>query len=145
MAAPGSAFVPHSTLPEPGSIPAKRLLVVEDDPEMRALEVMLLADEGFAVDTASNGQDALARVETTRYDAIVLDVGLPDLDGFEIARRVRTLAANRLTPLVMVTGTCDRGAWRQGFETGVAVFMQKPMTPSAFRTAVTERDLSARG
>lgn len=131
-----SAPTLHPASPEPRPASAKRLLVIEDDPEMQALEVMLLTDDGFAVDATSNGQDALAKAKTTPYDAIVLDVGLPDLDGFEIARQVQALAANRRTPLVMVTGTREPGAWRLGFQTGVVVFMQKPVTPSTFRAAV---------
>ena len=66
-----------------------RLLVVEDEPKLGALIVRALRAEGHAVDLCETGEDALWRAGSVAYDAIVLDVGLPGIDGFETCRRLR--------------------------------------------------------
>ena len=114
----------------------KTILVIEDDPDVRDFEAMVLTREGFAVETASTGSAALEQLERKTYDGIVLDVGLPEIDGVEIARRIRTLKANRRTPLIMVTGSDDPQARSEGFAAGVVVFLNKPITASSFRSAI---------
>jgi two-component system, OmpR family, response regulator len=75
-------------MPEP--IKRSRLLVVEDEPSIRELLAASLRFAGFEVDTASTGTDALRSVERVRPDLILLDVMLPDRDGFEVVRRLRS-------------------------------------------------------
>ena len=72
-----------------------RVLIVEDEPKMAGLIRRGLAGEGMAADVAANGEDALWRAEATDYDAIVLDVMLPGIDGFEVCRRLREAASGR--------------------------------------------------
>ena len=67
-----------------------RILVVEDEPKMAALVARALREEGHAADVAAQGEDALWMAQAAHYDAIVLDVMLPGLDGFEVLRRLRT-------------------------------------------------------
>ena len=67
-----------------------RVLVVEDEPKMAALVARALREEGHPADVAARGEDALWMAQAARYDAIVLDVMLPDIDGFEILRRLRS-------------------------------------------------------
>ncbi len=78
-----------------------RILVVEDEPKMAALIARALREEGHPADVASRGADALWMAEAAPYDAIVLDVMLPDVDGFEIVRRLRTRTV--WTPVLMLT------------------------------------------
>ena len=66
-----------------------RVLIVEDHVKMAGLIRRGLRKEGMAVDVAGNGEDALGRAEATEYDAIILDVMLPGIDGFEVCRRLR--------------------------------------------------------
>jgi two-component system OmpR family response regulator len=66
-----------------------RVLVVEDDHKLAAVIRRGLALEGIAADIATDGEQALVRAEATRYDVVVLDVMLPDGDGFEVCRRLR--------------------------------------------------------
>ena len=66
---------------------AMRLLVVEDEPDLLSGLVRALRREGYAVDTASDGEDGLYKAQTTNYDAVVLDVMLPRLDGCASTRR----------------------------------------------------------
>jgi CheY-like chemotaxis protein len=116
--------------------PAKTVLVIEDDPVMLRLEQSLLAKNGFAVDGAADGVKALEKVKTRRYDAVVLDIELPEMDGYEVATRIRELEMNRETPLIMVTASDDPDARKRGFGAGVMVFVKKPFTASNFHTMV---------
>ena len=78
-----------------------RILVVEDEPEMSALLTRGLTDEGLATDVAGRGEDAIWMAGSRPYDAIVLDVMLPGIDGFEVCRRLR--AAEVWSPVLMLT------------------------------------------
>jgi len=78
-----------------------RVLVVEDEPKMAALVARALREEGHATDVAGRGEDALWMAQAAPYDAIVLDVMLPDIDGFEILRRLRFRKV--WTPVLMLT------------------------------------------
>jgi two-component system, OmpR family, response regulator len=101
-----------------------RVLVVEDQAKMRALLVRGLQEGGYAVDAVPDGPSALHQATETAYDAIVLDVMLPGLDGFEVLRRLRE--AERWTPVVMLTA---RGAVRDrvhGLDGGADDYLVKP-------------------
>jgi two-component system, OmpR family, response regulator len=101
-----------------------RVLIVEDDLRMAGLVRRGLAHEGLAVDVVSNGEDALWTAGAHPYDAIVLDVMLPDLDGFETCRRLR--AAGVWTPVLMLTARDaveDRVA---GLDSGADDYLVKP-------------------
>jgi two-component system OmpR family response regulator len=78
-----------------------RVLVVEDEPRMATLLERGLRDEGYAVDIATNGTDGLWMGTENDYDAIVLDVMLPEIDGFTVCRRLR--ASERWAPVLMLT------------------------------------------
>lgn len=84
----GSGVEQYVPMPEPSK--RSRLLVVEDEPSIRELLAASLRFAGFDVDTASTGTDALRSVERERPDLILLDVMLPDRDGFEVVRRLRS-------------------------------------------------------
>ena len=116
-----------------GDSASRRILVVEDEPEVADVERNILALEGFAVDIARDGTEALERLAATRYHAIVLDAQLPGLDGYQVAARVRTLPLNRNTPIVMVTASQAPDARQRGFDLGIVGFVSKPFQPGTFR------------
>ena len=80
---------------------ATRVLVVDDEPSIRELVQTVLKYEGFEVSTAADGRSALSELERFRPDLVVLDVMLPDLDGFEVCRRLRTQGSR--VPVVFLT------------------------------------------
>ncbi len=90
-----------SGTPTAGSDPEARLLVVDDEPNIRELLSASLRYAGFAVETASDGQQALDMAETFRPDLLLLDVMMPGLDGFGVVRRLRQ--SGRHTPVVFLT------------------------------------------
>ncbi len=101
-----------------------RILVVEDDAKMATLLQRGLSTEGMATDTASAGEDAIWMATSTAYDAIVLDVMLPGIDGFETCRRLRKDGV--WTPVLMLTardGIEDRVA---GLDGGADDYLLKP-------------------
>jgi two-component system, OmpR family, response regulator len=103
-----------------------RVLIVEDELKMAALLRRGLAEEGLAVDIANSGEAALVRAQATEYDAIVLDVMLPGIDGFETCRRLR--AADTWAPVVMLTARDaieDRVA---GLDHGADDYLTKPFS-----------------
>lgn len=100
-----------------------RLLVVEDEPDLLASLAQALREEGYAVDTANNGEDGLFNAEGTEYDAIVLDVMLPGLDGWEVLRRLRQ---TRRTPVLMLTARDQSRDRVRGLDTGADDYVVKP-------------------
>jgi len=100
-----------------------RILVVEDEPDLLSSLAQALREEGYAVDTADEGEDGLFKAESWDYDAVVLDVMLPKLDGWEILKRLRQ---TKKTPVLMLTAR-DRSADRvRGLDTGADDYVVKP-------------------
>ena len=103
-----------------------RALVVEDEAKLAALLRRGLAEEGYAVDVASTGEDGVWLGREHDYDVVLLDVMLPDVDGFEVCRRLR--AADRWAPILMLTardGVQDRVA---GLDAGADDYLTKPFS-----------------
>ena len=101
-----------------------RVLVVEDDPDLSAQLAASLGREGYAVDHADDGEDAEFLGATETYDAVVLDLGLPRLDGLSVLRRWR--GAGNLMPVLILT---SRDAWHekvQGIDAGADDYLAKP-------------------
>ena len=103
-----------------------RVLVVEDELKMAGLLRRGLTEEGYAVDTASTGPEGLWAATETAYDAIILDVMLPELDGFEVCRQLRS--RGRWAPVLMLTardGVDDRVL---GLDVGADDYLTKPFS-----------------
>lgn len=101
-----------------------RVLVVEDDPTLRGNVAQALAGAGYAVDTAGDGQEALHLGAVEPYDAVVLDLGLPVIDGLSVLRRWR--AAGIATPVLVLTA---RDLWHEkvaGIDAGADDYLAKP-------------------
>lgn len=100
-----------------------RILIVEDEPDLLASLAQALREEGYAVDTAANGQDGLFSAEGTGYDAIVLDVMLPGLDGWELLKRLRK---TKKTPVLMLTARDQTRDRVKGLDSGADDYVVKP-------------------
>lgn len=109
----------------PGStLAGMRLLVVEDDPGMAALLVRGLQREGYAVDAAANGTDALWNATENDYDTVILDAMIPAPDGFEVCRRMR--AEGRWAPVLMLTARDAVADRVRGLDAGADDYLTKP-------------------
>jgi len=100
-----------------------RLLVVEDEPDLLRSLAQALREEGYAVDTAANGEDGLFNAQNTDYDAIVLDVMLPKLDGWQVLERLRQ---TKKTPVLMLTARDQSRDRVRGLDTGADDYVVKP-------------------
>ena len=101
-----------------------RVLVVEDEPKMAGLLQRGLVEEGYAVDVVATGGDAVWAATENPYDAIVLDVMLPDIDGFEVCRRLR--AGDRWAPVLMLTARDAVYDRVNGLDAGADDYLTKP-------------------
>ena len=100
-----------------------RILIVEDEPDLLRSVAQALREEGYAVDTANNGEDGLFNAESYDYDAIVLDVMQPKLDGWEILSRLRK---TKKTPVLMLTARDQTRDRVKGLDTGADDYVVKP-------------------
>jgi two-component system, OmpR family, response regulator len=100
-----------------------RILIVEDEPDLLASLARALREEGYAVDTAENGEDGLFNAESIDYDAVVLDVMLPRLDGWEVLKRLRKM---KRTPVLMLTARDASRDRVRGLDTGADDYVVKP-------------------
>lgn len=101
----------------------QRILIVDDDDEIRALLRRFLMNHGFGAETAASGTEMDARLATTTFDLIILDVMLPDEDGFSLCRRLR---ANHKVPIIMLTGATETTDRIVGLELGADDYVTKP-------------------
>jgi len=100
-----------------------RILLVEDEPDLQRALARALRDEGYAVDTADNGEDGLFNAESTDYDAIILDVMMPILDGWQVLARLRE---QKKTPVLMLTARDQSRDRVKGLDTGADDYLVKP-------------------
>ena len=107
----------------------ERILVVDDEPDLRDLVQLTLCEAGYDVDTAASGRDALAKVEQTPPDLMVLDLMLPDMPGTEVCRHLRGHAATEDLPILMLTAKSEEVDRIVGFELGADDYVTKPFSP----------------
>jgi cyclic di-GMP phosphodiesterase len=108
---------------------AGRLLIVEDDDQIRTLLAYLLGQSGYAVFTATTGEEALARRAECNPDLVLLDVHLPGRSGHDVLREIRASEDGRLLPVVMMTGWVSRQEKLDALAAGVTDFIVKPFDP----------------
>jgi len=109
----------------------KKILVVEDEETLLELESILLTSKGYSVEVAMDGKAALEAVAAMKPDLILLDIMLPNIDGFEVCRQVKTNVATRHIPIIMLTAKKSKEAFAMGEESGADWFLTKP-----FKSAV---------
>lgn len=115
---------------------AAKILVVDDSREMVLLVTEILRDSGYLTIVASNGMEALAKVETENPDLILLDAMMPALDGYEVTHLLKSQDRTRLTPIIMLTGLSDFSDKMKGIELGVDDFIVKPFNHIELLTRV---------
>lgn len=103
--------------------PAMRVLIVEDEPRLLRSLAKALREEGYAVDTAEAGDDGLRKAQDYDYDAVVLDVMLPGLDGWQVLARLRQ---QKSTPVLMLTALDAARDRVRGLDTGADDYLPKP-------------------
>lgn len=105
---------------------AKKIVVVDDDEHILRSLAQYLELEEFSVRTASGGAEALALVEADKPDLVVLDVMMPEMDGFEVLENLRRKPETEKLPVIMLTARDQHGDVLKGYQMGVSSYMVKP-------------------
>ncbi|MFA6957045.1 MAG: response regulator [Thermoanaerobaculia bacterium] len=105
----------------------KRILVVDDSSTVLMMEKMILAKAQYEIITASNGEEAWQKAASDRPDAILMDVVMPKMNGFEAVRRIREVEHLALTPIIMVTTRSEMENVEEGFSSGCNDYVTKPV------------------
>ncbi len=105
---------------------APHLLVVDDDRRIRALLLRFLIGEGYRVTTAETAREARAKLESLRFDLLILDVMMPGENGFDLARAIRAKSA---VPILMLTARDEKESRIMGLEIGADDYLAKPFEP----------------
>ncbi len=117
--APPEISVPHES--------SGTLLVADDDEENRAILERLLTPQGFEVEFAVNGVEAIERISETAYDAVLLDIQMPEMDGFEVLEKLHETGHLRHTPVIVVTGLQEEQDAVRCIEIGAEDFLSRPI------------------
>jgi CheY-like chemotaxis protein len=104
-----------------------KLLVVEDDPASLELMTEVFTSLKAAVRAVGDSEEAVGIINHERFDGIFLDLEMPSLNGFDLARLVRKSSSNKSTPIVIVTGRNERQTMQEVFALGATFFLQKPV------------------
>ncbi len=106
------------------------ILCADDEPHNLILLEAMLAPRGYEVETAENGREALSKLRTGKIDICLLDVMMPNMDGFEVCRQIKSEEAHRRIPVIMITSLTDRENRIRGIEAGAEDFISKPFDSS---------------
>lgn len=115
------------------------ILVVEDEDDIRQLLELMLKSAGYHTYTASNGADALALVAEQHFDLILLDIIMPGMDGYQVARQIQTDPALRDIPIIMVSGRNEVVDQVLGLDMGADDYICKPIEPRLLLARVKAR------
>jgi two-component system, OmpR family, alkaline phosphatase synthesis response regulator PhoP len=117
------------SVPTASAKPGPRVLVVEDEQDVAELIRYNLTKEGYDVLLVDNGADALTRARESRPEVILLDIMVPQLNGWEVCRRLKQDPETRAISVIMVTGRVEEGDKVLGFEMGADDYVTKPFSP----------------
>jgi DNA-binding response OmpR family regulator len=115
---------------------AKRILVVDDDENILSLERTILEQKGFVVTTAAGGAEALKILGEEDFDLVLLDVMMPEIDGFTVCRRIKEEPRTKEIPVIFLTAKGGGEALAEGFESGAIMYINKPFTANKLLTIV---------
>ena len=119
-------------------------LIVEDEPEANKLLSMLVQLQGYATESAFTGCEALEKVRNRPPDVVFLDLMLPDLDGYEVCRALKSSGTTSQVPIVIVTARVAAENRIESFHAGADDYVAKPYTPDQIFAALVQSDLRAR-
>jgi CheY-like chemotaxis protein len=118
----------------------RKILLVEDNPQNRYLAMFLLERSGYIVAAAVDGRAAIDMAVDLRPDAVLLDIQLPGMDGYAVARELRSIPALEHTPIIAVTSYAMPGDRDKALAAGCVGYIEKPIDPEGF-VAEVERYL----
>jgi DNA-binding response OmpR family regulator len=104
----------------------KKILAVDDESDLLLIIKTALFSEGFNVVTATNGPDAIAMAQDEKPDLMILDIMMPEMNGFEVLKHLREIEATQNIPVIMLTGLSEREKIRDALNAGIDYYIVKP-------------------
>jgi DNA-binding response OmpR family regulator len=117
---------------------AKRILIVDDDEMVRMAISELLKPEGYEIDSVGSAKEALDKIEEEKYDLLLLDIIMPQMDGLELCRRIRAKKDLAEVPIIFLTAKSREQDRIEGMEAGANLFLSKPISPAKLVEVVSE-------
>lgn len=114
-----------------------KILVVDDDPLNREVLSVNLTEEGYTIETAENGRDGLQMLLEQPFDIVLLDLLMPEMDGFDVLKIIKADARLRHLPVIVISGEGDLSSITRCIATGAEDYIQKPFDPVLLRTRVS--------
>jgi PleD family two-component response regulator len=115
-----------------------RILIVDDVADNRELLEVMLAPEGYLLESVASGPEALALIGQRAPDLVLLDVLMPGMNGYVVAERLKGNAATKHIAIIMVSALHDREAWMRGLSAGAEDFLTKPVDGAELRAHVKD-------
>jgi two-component system alkaline phosphatase synthesis response regulator PhoP len=116
----------------------KRILVVDDDEMVLMALDELLRPEGYEVHTVLSAAEALERLDQNGYDLLLLDIIMPEMDGFKLCKRIREKEDYKTTPIVFLTAKSREEDKVKGLEAGANLFLSKPISPEQLLKIISD-------
>ncbi|WP_144394484.1 response regulator [Pleionea sediminis] len=113
-----------------------KILAVDDSSSMRQMVTFTLKSAGFDVDEASDGQEALQAAKSCKYDVVISDVNMPNMDGITLVKNLRQLPDYKFTPILMLTTESTGDKKSEGKQAGATGWIVKPFNPDQLLTTV---------
>ena len=123
-------FTPHTSESQP------KVLVVDDEPTLRTAFSMALKLEGYEVDCAETGEDAIEKLKTTEFSVVVLDLRMPGMGGLEVIRVLNKDKSSDHPPIIIASAQLDETSALTALKHGVVDFLPKPVLPATLRNTV---------
>jgi len=115
---------------------AKKVLLVDDSISMRQMLQFVISGAGYDVTTACDGVEGLAKTEGERFDLIISDVNMPNMNGLEMVKQVKSASMNKFSPVIMLTTESGGDMKEKGKAAGVKVWVVKPFNPDQLLAVV---------
>ena len=115
-----------------------RILVADDDADIRHLVIYALADEGHEVSVAKDGQEALDHVAESPPDLMLLDIMMPEMDGYDVLRALDERGIRSFTKILVLTAKGSERDWKLGYDLGADRYMTKPFDPDELLDTVND-------
>ena len=114
----------------------RTVLVVDDAGVMRQMNSLTLKKEGFEVIEAINGKDALSKMAGKKIDIVVTDINMPEMDGIELIKQIRTDSVHRFVPIIVLSTISQEAKVKEGKEAGASGWLFKPYKPNQLIDAI---------
>lgn len=115
-----------------------RVLIVDDEANIRLALEFLVSNAGYNIETAASGEEALEKAKTFQPHTVILDVMMPGIDGYEVAKRIRTNAQHQNTSILFLTAKGEPSDRMQGYASGGEYYLTKPFDNQELLDAVEE-------